>query len=167
MARFHDALCVSNKPSTASVPDRLTPTPAPSVPLCPSACSFALSGIMLWVAFDAAFNPAHEGKRWEAFNSKWYPEIRGVQTMWLLPVINAGLAAAAGKPIHHGTALGLIAPTLAFATVKGHSMPWPWNGGHNLSAFEREMNGIGIGATAPSASTPAGHAAAAAAILKA
>jgi hypothetical protein len=33
-------------------------------------CRFALTGIMVYVAADAAFNPAHEGKPLQAFNSK-------------------------------------------------------------------------------------------------
>lgn len=39
-------------------------------PLLVHGFTFALAGIMVYVAFDAAFNPAHEGRRLEAFNSK-------------------------------------------------------------------------------------------------
>jgi hypothetical protein len=71
---------------------------------------------------------------------QWYPEIRGCQTMWILPVVSSILAAVVRRPVPHGTLLGLIPPAIAFTTVKGHSMPWPWNGDSNLSAFEKQLN---------------------------
>ncbi len=49
---------------------------------------------------------------------QWYPEIRGCQTMWLLPLMVSGLAAVTKRPVVHGSLLGLIPPTIAFATVK-------------------------------------------------
>jgi len=58
--------------------------------------------------------------------------------MWILPVVSAALAAIVKRPVPHGTLLGLIPPTIAFTTVKGHGMPWPWN--ENLSHWEKEMN---------------------------
>lgn len=101
---------------------------------------FAITGIMAYVGFDAIANPLYAGKdRFDIWMSKWYPEIRGVHTMWTLPITGAILAAILKKPVPHGTLLGLIPPTLAFTTVKGHSMPWPWNGEVNMTAFEKDV----------------------------
>jgi hypothetical protein len=62
--------------------------------------------------------------------------------MWTLPITTAVLAGLTKMPVGHGTPLGLIPPTLAFTTVKGHSMGWPWDSAANLTAFEKKMNGL-------------------------
>lgn len=38
--------------------------------------------------------------------------------MWLLPLMVSGLAALTKRPVVHGSLLGLIPPTIAFAMVK-------------------------------------------------
>lgn len=62
--------------------------------------------------------------------------------MWVLPVTTALVSGLAKRPVPHGTLLGLIPPTAAFVTVKGHSMPWPWDSAANLTPFERKINGL-------------------------
>jgi hypothetical protein len=114
---------------------------------CNSSASLPTVPLLHLQAIDAAVNPLHEGKRWSALTSKFYPEIRGVHTMWTLPITTSIVSSLVGKPIPHGTLFGLIPPTLAFTTVKGHSMPWPWNGATNLSPFERKLNGLNADGT--------------------
>jgi hypothetical protein len=60
--------------------------------------------------------------------------------MWLLPVWNAAFGALFKMPHfgHHGTLTGLTGPTMAFTTVKGHSMGWPWAA--NLTPYEQLLN---------------------------
>eukprot|EP00741_Cyanophora_paradoxa_P015751 tig00020904_g15206.t1 len=103
--------------------------------------TFAYGGIMAYVAWDSAFNPKHEGKRWEAFSSKAYPELRGCWTMPLLPIFGSVTShLLGGAAVGHGTPAGLIPPTLAFAMVKGWGMT-DW-GDITLTPFERKLNGL-------------------------
>lgn len=69
--------------------------------------------------------------------------------MWVLPVSAALLSGVFKVPVPHGTLLGLIPPTLAFITVKGHSMPWPWV--DNLTPHEKSLNApaVAVAAAAP------------------
>eukprot|EP00695_Tsukubamonas_globosa_P000262 TRINITY_DN1190_c0_g1_i1.p1 TRINITY_DN1190_c0_g1~~TRINITY_DN1190_c0_g1_i1.p1 ORF type:complete len:239 (+),score=136.57 TRINITY_DN1190_c0_g1_i1:102-719(+) len=101
--------------------------------------TFAFTGIMAYIAYDALLNPMREGKRMEFFNSKVYPELRGCHAMWTLPVIN-GMLASKGLAVAHGTATGLIAPTLVFAMVKGFGAT-DW-GNDGLTPFEKKLNGL-------------------------
>ncbi|KAJ3342805.1 hypothetical protein HDU93_000935 [Gonapodya sp. JEL0774] len=102
--------------------------------------SFALGGIMTYVFYDAYLSPLYEGQdRYQVAMSKLYPEATGVQTMWVLGAVGDVVHRVTGAVQPHGTPLGLIAPTLAFVTVKGFGMKWPWNN-ENLTAFEKELN---------------------------
>ncbi|KXS21094.1 hypothetical protein M427DRAFT_51373 [Gonapodya prolifera JEL478] len=101
--------------------------------------SFALAGIMTYVFYDAYLNPMYEGQdRYQVALSKLYPELTGVQTMWVLGGVGDVVHRVTGAVQPHGTLFGLIPPTLAFVTVKGFGWKWPWN--ENLTPFERELN---------------------------
>lgn len=69
-----------------------------------------------------------------------YPEMTGVMTMWTLGASGHALEAITGRVWPHGTVLGCIPPALAFTTVKGFSMAWPWNA--NITPFEKKLNGL-------------------------
>ncbi|KAI9025531.1 hypothetical protein DFJ74DRAFT_705026 [Hyaloraphidium curvatum] len=85
--------------------------------------SFAITGIMLYVAHDAYFNPLHEGKDRDALvTGKLYPEMSGVMTMWTLGATGHVLENLTGRMWPHGTPLGVIPPMIAFTTVKGFSI---------------------------------------------
>jgi hypothetical protein len=72
--------------------------------------------------------------------------------MWVLPVSAALLTGLFKVPVPHGTLLGLIPPTLAFITVKGHSMPWPWV--DNLTPHEKSLNAAPVAPAAVVAAAP-------------
>eukprot|EP01113_Clastostelium_recurvatum_P048524 TRINITY_DN8862_c0_g1_i1.p1 TRINITY_DN8862_c0_g1~~TRINITY_DN8862_c0_g1_i1.p1 ORF type:complete len:197 (-),score=26.10 TRINITY_DN8862_c0_g1_i1:39-629(-) len=103
------------------------------------AVTFAFTGIMAYVAWDAYMNPYHQkDKRVHTITSKIYPELHGCHTMYVLPVSSGIVDHLVGRPCPHGTLWGLIPPVLAFTTVKGFGMAWPWN--ENLTPFERKLN---------------------------
>eukprot|EP00899_Mesostigma_viride_P022525 jgi/Mesvir1/3457/Mv11951-RA.1 len=108
--------------------------------------TFVSSGIMAYVAQDAAFNPAHEGKRMEAFLAPLYPVARGVSCMWV-PAATGELLAAAGFAASTGNPLGVIplgTNLVAFTCCKGFiDGEWLDYGNTTLTPHEKKLNGIG------------------------
>merc|ERR1711935_91800 len=101
---------------------------------------WAFVGIMGYVAAEAYLSPLYTDPPMEVIKSKTYGEVRGVQALYMVPLVAAAVSAVAKRPAAHGTVIGLIAPTITFVWVKGLAMTWPWSA--NLTPFEKELNGI-------------------------
>lgn len=100
---------------------------------------FIFTGVTLYVAGDAAFNPQHEGKRMDEFKSGAYCSYVGTNTAWYEPYVSPALARVAGPAIA-GSWFGsaLLPATLAYSTVKG--VGWYDWGDSGLNEIEIKMN---------------------------
>jgi hypothetical protein len=81
---------------------------------------FIFSGVAMYCGLDAAFNPAHEGRRVEEIKSGLYSTYIGTNTAWFEPYVAPTLAKVAGPAVANtwfGSAL--LPATLAYSTVKG------------------------------------------------
>jgi hypothetical protein len=81
---------------------------------------FIFSGVAIYCAGDAAFNPAHEGGRMDELKSNIYSTYIGTNTAWFEPYVAPALAKVAGQGLANtwfGSAL--LPATLAHSTVKG------------------------------------------------
>ena len=102
---------------------------------------FIFSGVTLYCAHDAAFNPAHEGKRNQVLAENTYASAVGSCTAWYEPYVAPTLAKVAGPAVANtwfGSAL--LPATLAYSTVKGCG----WNdwGNSGLNDHEMRLNGL-------------------------
>jgi len=102
---------------------------------------FIFSGVTLYVAGDAAFNPDLEGKRAKAFKEGTYSSYVGSSTAWYEPYVSPALARVAG-PAVAGSWFGsaLFPATLAYTTVKG--VGWYDWGSNGLNDHEMKLNGL-------------------------
>lgn len=102
---------------------------------------FIFAGVTLYVAGDAALNPAHEGRRMEELKSGTYSSYVGSNTAWFEPYVSPALARVAG-PAVAGSWLGssLLPATLAYTTVKG--VGWYDWGNSGLNDHEMKMNNL-------------------------
>jgi hypothetical protein len=102
---------------------------------------FIFSGVAIYCGLDAAFNPAHEGRREQEFKSNVYCTYVGTNTAWFEPYVAPALAKVAGPAIA-GTWFGssLLPATLAYSTVKG--VGWYDWGDSGLNDHEMRMNGL-------------------------
>ena len=82
--------------------------------------AFIFTGVAMYCGADAAFNPAHEGRRMEEFKSGAYSTYIGTNTAWFEPYVPLAVAKVAG-PTMANTWFGsaLLPATLAYTTVKG------------------------------------------------
>ena len=95
----------------------------------------------MYCGVDAAFNPAHEGKRMEVFAEETYKSYRGTNTAWFEPYVPGVFAKVAG-PAAASTWFGssLLPATLAYATVKG--VGWTDFGDKGLNDLEMKLNQV-------------------------
>ena len=101
---------------------------------------FIFSGVALYCAGDAAFNPYHE-KRSEELKSGLYSTYIGSCTAWFEPYVAPALATVAGPAVANtwfGSAL--LPATLAYTTVKG--VGWNDWGSQGLNDHEMKLNGL-------------------------
>jgi hypothetical protein len=100
---------------------------------------FIFSGVTLYVAGDAAFNPDLEGHRMEALKEGTYCSYVGSSTAWYEPYVSPALAKVAGPAIA-GSWVGsaLLPATLAYTTVKG--VGWTDWGNRGLNDHEMRLN---------------------------
>lgn len=103
---------------------------------------FIFTGVTLYVAGDAAFNPdIVDSDRAKAFKSGTYSSAIGSCTAWFEPYVAPTLARVAGPAIA-GTWVGssLLPATLAYSTVKG--VGWYDWGNSGLNEHEMRLNGL-------------------------
>ena len=103
---------------------------------------FIFTGVTLYVAGDAAYNPdIPNDQRWAAFKEGTYCSYVGSNTAWFEPYVAPTLAKVTG-PALASTWLGsaLLPATLAYTTVKGVG----WNDWDNsgLNDHEMKLNGL-------------------------
>jgi hypothetical protein len=100
---------------------------------------FIFTGVTMYVAGDAAFNPDLEGHRMEAFKEGTYSSYIGSNTAWFEPYVSPVLARFAG-PALAGSWFGssLLPATLAYSTVKG--VGWYDWGNSGLNKLEVKLN---------------------------
>lgn len=103
---------------------------------------FICTGVTLYVAGDAAFNPYIENnKRMQTFKEEAYCSYVGSNTAWFEPYVSPALARVAGPAIA-GSWFGsaLLPATLAYTTVKGVG----WNDWSNsgLNDLELRLNNV-------------------------
>lgn len=102
---------------------------------------FIFSGVTLYVAGDAGFNPAHEGRRMQEFKEGTYCTYVGSNTAWFEPYVPVVVARYAGTAAGNGWVGGALLPaTLAYATVKG--VGWNDWGNSGLNDLEMKLNGL-------------------------
>lgn len=79
---------------------------------------FIFTGVALYCAGDAAWNPAHEGARMEALTGGVYSSYIGANTAWFEPYVPLAVARVAGPAIA-GSRIGssLLPATLAVSTA--------------------------------------------------
>eukprot|EP00527_Entomoneis_sp_CCMP2396_P002697 CAMPEP_0198142142 /NCGR_PEP_ID=MMETSP1443-20131203/5022_1 /TAXON_ID=186043 /ORGANISM="Entomoneis sp., Strain CCMP2396" /LENGTH=235 /DNA_ID=CAMNT_0043805099 /DNA_START=55 /DNA_END=762 /DNA_ORIENTATION=+ len=102
---------------------------------------FIFTGVTVYCAADAAFNPEHEGKRVKAIQEETYASAVGSCTAWFEPYVSPALARVAGPAVANswfGSAL--LPATLAYTTVKG--VGWNDWGDEGLNDLEKRLNGI-------------------------
>ena len=97
-------------------------------------------GVSLYVAYDAAFNPAHTNRQAE-FMSGVSASYVGSNTAWFEPFVGPTLGKFAGAAAAASWWGGSLLPaTLAYSTVKG--VGWNDWGNAGLNDHERKMNGL-------------------------
>jgi len=104
---------------------------------------FIFSGVTLYCAGDAAFNPNHKDEdRMTTFKSETYNSYVGSNTAWFEPYVPVAVTKFAG-PIAGSSWFGsaLLPATLAYTTVKG--VGWNDWGNSGLNELEEKMNGLG------------------------
>lgn len=102
---------------------------------------FIFSGVTLYVAGDAAFNPLHEGKRMQEFKEGTYCSYVGSNTAWFEPYVAPAVAKFAGPAVASTWfASSLLPATLAYTTVKG--VGWNDWGNSGLNDIELRLNGL-------------------------
>ena len=102
---------------------------------------FIFSGVTLYVAGDAAFNPLHEGKRMQEFKEGTYCSYVGSNTAWFEPYVAPAVAKFAGPAVASTWfASSLLPATLAYTTVKG--VGWNDWGNSCLNDVELKLNGL-------------------------
>jgi hypothetical protein len=104
--------------------------------------AFIFSGVVLYVAGDAALNPdIRDGQRLQAFKEGTYCSYVGTNTAWFEPYVAPVLARVAGPAIA-ATWFGssLLPATLAYTTVKG--VGWNDWGNSGLNDHELRLNGL-------------------------
>ena len=98
-------------------------------------------GVSLYVAYDAALNPAHAADRQAEFMSGVSASYVGSNTAWFEPFVGPTLGkfagAAAGTSWWGGS---LLPATLAYSTVKG--VGWNDWGNSGLNDHEKKLNGL-------------------------
>ena len=102
---------------------------------------FIFSGVAAYCGLDAAFNPAHEGRRVEELKSNIYSIYVGTNTAWFEPYVAPAVAKFAGPAVANtwfGSAL--LPATLAYSTVKG--VGWYDWGNSGLNDHEMRLNGL-------------------------
>mmetsp|Transcript_15918 Transcript_15918/g.24788 ORF Transcript_15918/g.24788 Transcript_15918/m.24788 type:complete len:223 (-) Transcript_15918:196-864(-) len=100
---------------------------------------FIFTGVTMYCAADAAFNPAHEGSRMEEFKNGVYSSYIGSNTAWFEPYVAPAVAKVAGNTVANTWVCSALLPaTLAYATVKG--VGWYDWGNHGLNDLEMKMN---------------------------
>ena len=89
---------------------------------------FIFTGVALYCAGDAAWNPAYEGSRMETLKGGVYSSYIGANTAWFEPYVPLALARVAGPAIA-GTWVGssLLPATLAVSIDVGRTFPPPSN----------------------------------------
>ena len=103
---------------------------------------FIFSGVAIYCAGDAAFNPNHANERRAAeLKSGLYSTYIGSCTAWFEPYVAPALAKTVGPAIA-STWLGssLLPATLAYSTVKG--VGWYDWGNCGLNDHEMKLNGL-------------------------
>jgi hypothetical protein len=103
---------------------------------------FIFSGVVIYVAGDAAFNPLHDdSERTKALKSGTYSTYVGTCTAWFEPYVAPALARVAGPAIA-ATWFGssLLPATLAYTTVKG--VGWYDWGNDGLNDYELKINNL-------------------------
>jgi hypothetical protein len=92
-----------------------------------------------YIAFDASFNPKHEGRRWEQITSHLKPLATGMGLQW-----HAGMVMATVGSVTSTGPLGIIrnafAVSLIFLPVK--ALGFGDFGEAGLTPHERQMNGL-------------------------
>eukprot|EP00548_Thalassiothrix_antarctica_P003608 CAMPEP_0194146900 /NCGR_PEP_ID=MMETSP0152-20130528/22293_1 /TAXON_ID=1049557 /ORGANISM="Thalassiothrix antarctica, Strain L6-D1" /LENGTH=202 /DNA_ID=CAMNT_0038847555 /DNA_START=83 /DNA_END=691 /DNA_ORIENTATION=- len=102
---------------------------------------FIFTGVTAYCGIDAALNPAHEGKRMEAFKGETYNSYVGTNTAWFEPYVPVAVAKVAGTAAGNSWIGGSLLPaTLAYATVKG--VGWTDWGNKGLNDHEMKLNGL-------------------------
>jgi len=102
---------------------------------------FIFGGVIVYVAGDSAFNPAHEGKRMHTFKDETYCTYVGCNTAWFEPYVPVVLAKYAGPAIGASwIGSSLLPATLAYSTVKG--VGWTDWGNSGLNDHEMRLNGL-------------------------
>ena len=102
---------------------------------------FIFSGVAAYCGLDAAFNPAHEGRRVEELKSNIYSTYVGTNTAWFEPYVAPAVAKFAGPAVANtwfGSAL--LPATLAYSTVKGVGW-YDWGN----SGLNDHVSGVEIG----------------------
>jgi hypothetical protein len=102
---------------------------------------FIFTGVTIYVAGDAAFNPDLAGQRAKAVSEGTYASAVGSCTAWFEPYVSPVLARVAG-PALAGSWFGssLLPATLAYSTVKG--VGWNDWGNSGLNDHEMKINGL-------------------------
>mmetsp|Transcript_23251 Transcript_23251/g.41563 ORF Transcript_23251/g.41563 Transcript_23251/m.41563 type:complete len:210 (-) Transcript_23251:294-923(-) len=103
---------------------------------------FIFSGVTLYCAGDAAFNPNHKDEeRMATFKEETYNSYVGSNTAWFEPYVPVAVARVAGTAAG-GSWVGsaLLPATLAYSTVKG--VGWNDWGYSGLNDLERKINGL-------------------------
>jgi hypothetical protein len=102
---------------------------------------FIFSGVTIYVAGDAAYNPDLEGEREKAMKEGTYATYVGTNTAWFEPYVSPALARVAGPAVAtswFGSAL--LPATLAYSTVK--AVGWNDWGNSGLNDHEMKLNGL-------------------------
>ncbi|GFH43795.1 hypothetical protein CTEN210_00268 [Chaetoceros tenuissimus] len=102
---------------------------------------FIFTGVVIFAAWDAIFNPANKGSRMATFKEEVYNTYVGTNSAWFEPFVFPTLVKLFGAAIKPNWFFGSLVPaTLAYATVKGTG----WNdwGNSGLNDLEKEMNGL-------------------------
>lgn len=102
---------------------------------------FIFTGVTLYVAADAAYNPLLKGKRAQALAEGTYSSAIGSCTAWYEPYVAPALAKVAGPAVANSwLGSALLPATLAYATVKG--VGWYDWGNSGLNDHELRLNGL-------------------------
>mmetsp|Transcript_13659 Transcript_13659/g.26127 ORF Transcript_13659/g.26127 Transcript_13659/m.26127 type:complete len:229 (+) Transcript_13659:122-808(+) len=102
---------------------------------------FIFTGVALYCAHDAAYNPLHEGQRTKVLADNTYSSAVGSCTAWFEPYVAPTVARVAGTAAASSwLGSALLPATLAYSTVKGCG----WNdwGKSGLNDHEMRMNGL-------------------------
>lgn len=104
---------------------------------------FIFTGVTLYVAADAAWNPLLQGQRVQAVKDGTYSSAIGSCTAWYEPYVAPTLARVAGPAVAN-TWMGsaLLPATLAYSTVKG--VGWYDWGNSGLNDHEMRLNGLAL-----------------------